>query len=156
MEVGSSFWRRFALMMAGVLGMGVFISLLLEVGYGTDTCSFMNSSIATSLTVGLGPVMVCLNIALFIPQLLWGRRMIGVGTLANMTLIGFTSDLCTLLWGSTLPSWLFTSQPWRSFVFVVALPLFLLCAAIYMNADLGLAPFDAIPAMVSRKAKLPF
>lgn len=156
MEVGSSFWRRFTLMMAGVLGMGVFISLLLEVGYGTDTCSFMNSSIATSLTVGLGPVMVCLNIALFIPQLLWGRRMIGVGTLASMTLIGFTSDLCTLLWDSTLPSWLFTSQPWRSFVFVVALPLFLLCAAVYMNADLGLAPFDAIPTMVSRKAKLPF
>lgn len=73
-----------------------------------------------------------------------------------MTLIGFTSDLCSLLWDSTLPSWLFTSQPWRSFVFVVALPLFLLCAAVYMNADLGLAPFDAIPTMVSRKSKLPF
>ena len=25
-----------------------------------------------------------------------------------------------------------------------------------MNADLGLAPFDAIPTMVSRKSKLPF
>lgn len=25
-----------------------------------------------------------------------------------------------------------------------------------MNADLGLAPFDAIPTLVSRKSKLPF
>ena len=153
---GRSFWRRFALMMAGVLGMGVFISLLLEVGYGTDTCSFMNSSIATSLTVGLGPVMVCLNIALFIPQLLFGRKMIGVGTLANMTLIGYTSDFCTMLERKYLPEEMFTLQPYRTITFTVSLILFLFFVALYMNSDMGLAPFDSIATIVASASNIPF
>ena len=122
--------------------MGVFLSLLLKAGYGTDTSSFMNSSIASRLDLPLGPVMICVNTFLFIVQLIWGRSLIVIGTVANMTLIGFTSDFCTGIWQTYLPDMLFTAQPERIIIFIIALAGFLISAALYMNSESGLAPYD--------------
>ena len=151
-----SFRKRFCAMLAGVLGMGIFISLLLAVGYGTDTSSFLNSSLSQRLGISLGPVMVTVNIIMFILQLLWGRRLIGIGTICNMCLIGPTADLCGMLLESLLPPGLLLTQPLRALVFIIALALFLICAALYMNSELGLAPYDALPRMASDLTGLPF
>ena len=148
--------RKIMLMFTGVIGMGIFLSFLLGVGYGTDTSSFMNASAASRLNMSLGSVMLTINAILFIPEIIWGRKMIGIGTIANMTLIGYTSDSCTFLEGKYLPSEIFTAQPYRTITFAIALVLFLVSAALYMNAGLGLAPFDAIPAMASEHIPIPF
>lgn len=148
--------KNLILMAAGVFGMGVFLSLLLKAGYGTDTSSFMNSSIASRLDLPLGPVMVCVNALLFIVQLIWGRSLIGIGTVANMTLIGFTSDFCAGIWQTYLPDHIFLAQPERIIIFIIALAGFLISAALYMNSESGLAPYDAIPVMLSSAMHLPF
>ena len=148
--------RKIMLMFTGVIGMGIFLSFLLGVGYGTDTSSFMNASVASRLNMSLGSVMLTINAILFIPEIIWGRKMIGIGTIANMTLIGYTSDFCTFLEGKYLPSKIFTAQPYRTITFAIALVLFLVSAALYMNAGLGLTPFDAIPAMASEHIPIPF
>ena len=156
MKTGRSFWRRTAVMMAGVIGMGICLSLLLKAGYGVDSSSFMNSSIASRLKTDLGPVMLTVNIVLFIPELIAGRSQIGIGTIANMTLIGFISDFCTMLEDKFLQPSLFTEQPYRVIVFASSLALFLAAAALYMNAGLGQAPYDAVPSIISSRTGLPF
>lgn len=143
-------------MFLGVFGMGIFLSFLLKVGYGTDTSSFMNSSIAKRFGISLGLTMICTNIIFLIPQLIWGRKLIGIGTIANMTLIGYTSDFCTMLENRFIPEELFMMQPYRVLIFIVALALFIISAALYMNAGMGLAPFDSIPTMVSQYLPIPF
>ena len=82
--------------------------------------------------------------------------MIGIGTIANMVLIGYISDLCRMLEAEYLPAMLFTAQPYRTLTFSIALLLFLISVALYMNADMGLAPFDSIPQMVASSSRLPF
>ena len=136
--------------------MGVFLSFLLGVGYGTDTSAFMNNSLAEYTGLSFGTVMVITNAIFFIPELIWGRKMIGIGTIANMVLIGYISDLCRMLEAEYLPAMLFTAQPYRTLTFSIALLLFLISVALYMNADMGLAPFDAIPKMLSSALHIPF
>ena len=136
--------------------MGICLSLLLKAGYGVDSSSFMNSSIASRLKTDLGPVMLTVNIVLFIPELIAGRSQIGIGTIANMTLIGFISDFCTMLEDKFLQPSLFTEQPYRVIVFASSLALFLAAAALYMNAGLGQAPYDAVPSIISSRTGLPF
>ena len=148
--------RNIALMLTGVVGMGICLSLLLKVGYGTDTSSFMNSSIAARTGITLGTVMVSMNAIQLIVQIIWGRRFIGIGTIVNMTVIGYIADFCTMLEESHLPSFLFSLQPYRSLTFAIALIFFLISAALYMNSETGLAPYDAIPTIISSAAHLPF
>ena len=136
--------------------MGVFLSFLLKVRYGSDTSSFMNTSLAVRFGLSFGTLMVLSNGIQLIPEIIWGRKLIGIGTVANMTIIGYTSDFCTMLEERYLPEIIFTSQPYRSLTFAIALLLFLISAALYMNAGLGLAPFDSILTMVSSHTHLPF
>jgi uncharacterized membrane protein YczE len=151
-KVGS----RVILMMAGIVGMGVFLSFLIEVNYGTDTSSFMNLSIAERFGISFGTCMVLANILFFIPEILFEPKLIHIGTIANMVLIGYISDFCRVLWSHYLPQLLFTVQPYRTITFFVALLPFLVSVALYMNADMGLAPYDAIPAIISHRSHLPF
>ena len=148
--------RNVLLMLIGVAGMGVSLSFLLGVGYGTDTSSFMNSSVAMRTGLSLGIVMVSMNAVQLVAELVWGRHYIGLGTLVNMTAIGFISDFCTYLEEKYLPDFIFTVQPYRTLTFIVALAFFLVSVALYMNADLGQAPFDSISTMVSQHTRLSF
>lgn len=156
MRIDGNTKKRTAIMLIGVAGMGIFLSFLLKVGYGTDTCSFMNAAISARTGISLGTVMVCVNSVLFIAELIWGRKYIGLGTFANMLLLGYISDFCTFLEERYLPEYIFTEQPYRVLIFAGALALFLTSAAVYMNANMGLSPFDAIPTMFSKFTHLPF
>ena len=53
-----NFWKRLAFMLPAVLLMGVFVSILVEVGWGTDPASFMNLNIQNVLGLSLGPTEV--------------------------------------------------------------------------------------------------
>lgn len=143
-------------MLLGVTGMGLFLGLLLKVNYGTETCTFMNASLANRFGITVGTMMVIANIVLFIPQLIWGRKFIGLGTLGNMFLIGPVCDLTTLFADRFAPQFLFQALPYRPLFFVIALVGFLFCAALYMNSGTGLSPFDADSKLLNQLIPLPF
>ena len=154
--MGGEKQKRFITMLLGIMGMGITLSFLLGTGYGTDTSTFMNTSLAAYLGLSFGTVMVCTNAIFFIPEIIWGRKLIGPGTIFNMTLIGYTSDFCTMLERKYLPEEMFTLQPYRTITFTVSLILFLFFVALYMNSDMGLAPFDSIATIVASASKIPF
>ena len=148
--------KRFLIMMTGIVGMGIFLSLLLQVNYGTDTCSFMNSSLSKYFGISFGITMICTNLIFFIPELIWGRKFLGWGTIANMTLIGLISDFCTMIENKFIPAEIFQHTIYRPVIFAAALIPFLFSVALYINADMGQAPYDSIPAIISERVHLPF
>ena len=79
-------------MSIGIFFMGFVLSFLIEVDMGTDPCSFMNVSISERLPISFGTWQLICNILLFIPQILWGRKYIGPGTVFNMVFIGYIAD----------------------------------------------------------------
>jgi uncharacterized membrane protein YczE len=154
--LGPDAGKRFLLMIAGVFGMGFFLSFLIETAYGSDTCTFMNLPLSARFGLSFGTWQLCLNIVMIIGVILMKPKLIGAGTIANMVFIGYISDFFRWVWARTLPEGLFTLQPARSIVFVLALIPFIISIAIYMVADMGLSPFDALPVILCEKLRLRF
>ncbi len=148
--------QRIGLMLAGIIGIGVFISFLIEVNYGTDTCSFMVLALSKRFGISFGTCVMLVNIFLFIPVVLFERKLINIGTIINMFFVGYICDFCRGLWTRYLPQALFTVQPYRTLTFIIALIPLLISVALYMNANLGLVPYDALPTIISHRSHLPF
>lgn len=154
-----NFAKRLAFMLPGVLLMGVFVSILVEIGWGTDPASFMNLNIASLLGWGLGNTEVLVYGLMLVFTFAFGAEMIGFGTLANMILIGYVIDICRWIWKNIGFATVLSEGSFvlRLTIFVVVLLLFVIAAAIYMNAQMGVAPYDAIPNILSGwMPKIPF
>ncbi len=145
------FWTRLVTVVIAVIVMGFALSWLLLVDLGTDPCTFMNCAIAEKIGMSLGNWQALLNVILLVIVIIFGGRNLGFGTLANMFLVGYSIDFFSWLWGMVLPEGLFESWMVRILVLIPALVIFVLAAAVYMNVDMGTAPYDAIPLIISKK-----
>lgn len=154
-----NFAKRLAFMLPAVILMGVFVSILVEIGWGTDPASFMNLNIASTLGWGLGNTEVLVYGLMLVFTFIFGAQMIGFGTLANMILIGYVVDLCRWVWNN-IGFAAFIAQSSlavRIVIFAITLICFVFVAAIYINAQMGVAPYDAMPQIISDWIpKIPF
>ena len=151
------FWGRLFAVVAAVIVMGFALSLLLLVDLGTDPCTLMNVAVAKQIGMTLGNWQALLNTILLVIVVIFGGRNLGFGTLANMFLVGYAIDFFSWMWSRILPEGAFSSWGVRIGVLIPALVIFTLAAAVYMDMDMGTAPYDAIPFIVSKYLpKVPF
>lgn len=146
--------RRILGMIAGVVIIGVGIAVFKFSHLGNDSISALNLRIAELSGLPFSIENVLMNLCLFVPQLIWGRRYIGLGTIINSFCIGFivtfTSDVMAAAFGTadTLPVQLF----WVAVgVLVVAFG-----CSLYQTADLGVAPYDALSLMMADRLPVPY
>ena len=86
----------------------------------------------------LGGYQLLSNLVLFIPMLIWGRKYIGVGSVANMAFTGYAIQYFA---GVITP--LVPDEPapvLKMILFVMGICVFALGASLYMTAALGTAP----------------
>ena len=146
--------RRILGMIAGVVVIGVGIAVFKFSHLGNDSISALNLRIAELSGLSFSIENVLMNLCLFVPQLIWGRRYIGLGTIINSFCIGFivtfTGEVMTAAFGTanTLPVQLF----WVAVgVLVVAFG-----CSLYQTADLGVAPYDALSLMMADRLPVPY
>ena len=155
-----NFWKKFTIMFIAILLMGFFLSFLIEVGWGTDPATFMNYNLASTFNLSFGNWQMICNTLMFIVMLVFNRKLFGFGTICNWVLIGYTADFFNWLWERIGFHALIASG--ENFmlnltVFVVAIACFIIVAAVYMNADMGLSPYDGIPKIISQHLpKIPY
>ncbi|MGN0240492.1 MAG: YitT family protein [Candidatus Weimeria sp.] len=136
---------------------GFFLSFLVNANFGTDPASFLSLSVNARTGIPFGTLQLSLNAVLFAPMLIFSRtRYLGVGTIANMTLIGYSSDLNRFIMANVFPDGFFTLLPVRIVFLITGLIGFIICCAIYMNLSAGLSPYDSIPNIVRDHTGLPF
>ena len=145
------FCKRVLLTLISVLFMGISLSVLKLLDLGMDSFTYMNVSIANKAGWSLGNWQLCLNVVMFIPVILWGKKHLGIGTIFNMVLVGYTVDFCTRIWELVDLKSILAGQVVRYIVMLPVLAVFIFAAAVYMSTDLGTAPFDALPMMISEK-----
>lgn len=152
------FKKRLIVMNIGVFLMGLFLSFLIKVNLGTDPCTFMNLTLSKYFGISFGNWQLIINSCLFIIVILFGRKFIGFGTIANMVFIGYIADFFCWLWDKTIPEYIFTVFPYRAIVFALALFLFIIAVSFYINANMGVSPYDAMPQIISERVlkKVPF
>ncbi len=144
-------WKIVIVTLISVILMGLALSLLNLVNLGTDPFTYMNLKISECLGISFGNWQVFLNIIMFIPVILWARDQIGIGTIFNMILVGYSIEFFSWLWSLLSIDSMIQSLAVRCIVMIPALIIFIFAAATYMSAGLGTAPYDAIPFLVSNK-----
>lgn len=145
-----NFTKRLAIVVLAVITMGFALSWLVRVDMGIDPCTSLNLAVSAKLGVSLGSWQAFFNCILFIFVAVWGREYIGFGMLANMFLVGYAVDFFSWLWDKILPAGLFDSMTVRIAVLFPALAVFIVAVAVYIDVELGTAPYDAIPAMIQK------
>ena len=143
--------RRVAVLVASNILMGLGVAIFNSVGFGVDPCSTFSMGLSIWTGIRYGTCQLLMNLALFIPVLLLDASRIGLGTLANMVLVGYSADFFM-----TLISRLFTPAsplPVRLVWFGVGLLVFLPAVALYVTVDLGVAPYDAGSQILAAKAR---
>lgn len=152
--------QRIILVIIGVFCMGFGLYWLDHIKFGTDSWSTFNLAISRKISVDYGTTIFVTNVLLFIAVLLWGRREIGIGTVANMVIVGYAKDFFEWLFSEVfvIPGTFFEPMLNRCLVLLPGLIWFVFFAAVYMAVDLGTSPYDAVPNILSRRVfkKIPF
>ncbi|MBR5712227.1 MAG: hypothetical protein IKX54_01395 [Lachnospiraceae bacterium] len=134
-----------------VFGMGLFLSFLIKCDLGTDPCTFMNRSTAQRIGLSFGTWQLIVNVVMLAIVFAFKRSLIGFGTVFNMVLVGYYADFFCWLWNRCIPGEAFTRTASRWGIFLVALLCFIISAAVYINADMGVAPYDGLPIILTEK-----
>ncbi len=151
MTITKSWIKTFCLMLVSVIMMGFGVSLLVLTRMGTDPCSAMNYGIARTIGISFGNYQLLFNVILLLLVIIGNRRLIGTGTIGNMVVVGYAADFFSWIWSNVchIPADLpFTI---RITILIPTLLLFVTAAACYMNSGHGMAPYDAVPFMISEK-----
>lgn len=145
--------RRVVVLFLTVVVMGVCVAILDQLGFGTDPCSVLNLGMSRLIGWSFGNYQLVFNLVLIaIILLLKEARRIGLGTLANMVVVGYAADFTTWIINMVHPLAGETLLV-RLIVFVPTIVVFMVAVAFYMVVDLGVAPYDALPQIISARVK---
>ena len=145
--------RRVAVLLLSVMMMGVCVAVFDQLGFGTDPCSVMNLAVSRLIGWSFGNWQLLVNAAMLALIICLGEaRRIGLGTLANMAVVGYTADAALWVLNHTHP---LTDETLlvKLMVFVPTMAAFLVAVAFYIVADLGVAPYDAMPQIIAGRQK---
>lgn len=151
------FGLRCIMVVIAVIFQGFGVYWLKNLQFGTDPCAVLNYGISEKTGLSFGTTLFIYNCILFIAVVFLKIKEIGVGTLANMVLVGYSADFFNWFFGKILPTDFFEPFKTRAIILIPALTLFVIAAATYMAVDLGQSPYDSMPVIISdHLPKLPF
>ncbi len=153
--------RRIPVLLLSVIVMGVCVEVFTRLDVGTDPCTVFNAAFSQNVLgwKGIGTWQLLLNVILLIGLFfLKELKRIGLGSVANMVLVGYSKDAAEWLFdrlGVLTPGSFGLGTLIPCFIGVTA--VFLVAVAFYMVVELGTAPYDAVPQVISaRLPKVPF
>lgn len=143
------FGLRVFWVIVGNIMMGLALSVLMKLNLGTDSYSCFATGFSRLLHLSYGNGQLIAQLIMIVLVLIYGREMIGIGTVVNMVFIGYIADF-----GSYLLSLFVRPESWsiplvRFGSLGPAMIVFVSGAALYMAVDLGMSPFDALPFIIS-------
>lgn len=136
-------------MSIGVFFQGVSVGLLVCTNMGTDP--FTTACLAFAAKMGwlLGSAELLVNGLMFLLVLWQDKSRIGPGTLANMICVGYVADFTQWVLHKLavpMPQTVTARLLWM----IPALAVFVVAASLYMTAELGTAPYDAMSFVLAR------
>ena len=146
--------KKILICFIAVFGMGFFLSFLLMCKLGNDPCTFMNKSVSEKIGMSFGNYQLIVNIVMLCVVLIFNRKLIGFGTLFNMILIGYYADFFCWVWRKVIPASIFTTPLSRWIIFILSLLFFIISVAVYISVEMGVAPYDGIPLIITEKLKM--
>ena len=126
-----------------------------RIQFGTDPASVLNLGVANKLHMLLGTYQMLFYGALLIVVMAMRQwEFIGLGSIANMVLVGYSKDLFDVIFSAlNILNRDAMGMTERICWLVPTLGVFMVAVAFYMVVELGSGPYDAIPQIISKHVK---
>ena len=147
---------RAAFMLLGILLIGICVTCYRLSEFGVDPFSGMNLGISGFIGWSFGNWQLVANILILVVVFFTVRHLIGPGTVINMVGVGYTADF--LCWVVLDVLKVEMTPPLRILALCLGTLFASLGVALYMIADMGLAPYDSVALIIEKltKGKVPF
>lgn len=146
--------KKFTMILIGVLILGIGVALCNVIGLGVDPFAAMNIGISKTISIPLGISQMSLNILMFIALYKLSKQLMGLGTFFNMIGLGYVVEFFSNIYSKfiIIPDNLFL----KFTLLCVAFIIIGIGLSLYYTANLGLAPYDCLPIILSEKTKFEF
>ena len=147
---------RAAFMLLGILLIGIFVTCYRLREFGVDPFRGMNRGSSGFIGWSFGNWQLVANILILVVVFFTVRHLIGPGTVINMVGVGYTADF--LCWVVLDVLKVEMTLPLRILALCLGTLFASLGVALYMIADMGLAPYDSVALIIEKltKGKVPF
>lgn len=136
------------MMLFGILLIGLSVSFFRLSAFGVDPFTCMNLGVSGFVHLSFGTWQLIVNIALLLLVFFTMRSSIGLGTIVNMVCVGYIADfVCWLI--SSMGDGDF-SLPIKVLLLVAGTALLCAGIAIYMTAEMGIAPYDTVAKILEQ------
>ncbi len=146
--------RRFFGMLAGVCLCGLGISVFKLAAMGNDAYSALVFALSARFPIGFGTMLLLINALFFLGECIWGRQMIGLGTVVNWLCVGYVADFFSETLFVCVPAEL--ALPVRGMLMLAGVCILCLGGSMYQTADVGIAPYDALSLIMAERLPLKY
>jgi uncharacterized membrane protein YczE len=141
---------RIILAIIGITILSTGLSFMRYAVLGVDPITCLNIGIAKQLGISFGTWVLIMCFILLIGIFIFDKSKIGFGTIYLMVTSGYTSDIVLNLINKIKFMEIFSLEI-RIITFLFGLLMVFLGAAIYIETNMGLSPYDAVAIIISEK-----
>lgn len=146
--------RRIAGMVLGNIILGIGIAVFRTSLLGNDPYSAMLMAGADHLPIPYSTLILIVNAAIFVAEILWGKHFIGIGTFVNWFLLGYVASFFIGVFEVLqIPQ---RGMPVRLLTVAAGVLIVSLGVSLYQTSDLGIAPYDSLSIIISEHCPLPY
>ena len=140
--------KRLIMCVIGVFLSGVAAGIFGFTAFGMDPFQVFAHGLWGLTPISFGTFYVILNGILLVFMFFFNRRMIGLGTLINLFLLGYVVEYTDVILDKIFPS---PSFALRVILMILALVLASFASSLYFVADMGVSAYDWIALTISQK-----
>lgn len=143
--------KKVTFMLIGIVLIGMCVAAYRMSGFGVDPFTCMNLGISGFNGMLFGTWQLIVNVILLVVVFFTVRHCIGVGTIINMICVGYIADF--LCWIMQDKIGFTTTLPIQIGFLVIGTLFASFGCAMYMAAELGIAPYDSVAFIITKVTK---
>ena len=140
--------KRIVLCVIGVIVCGIAVGFFKFSAFGVDPFTSAMCGLDVTLPIEYGMLYIIANAVLLLFSLIFDRRMIGLGTIVNLFLVGYLAQYTELFLRSILSP---ESLVARIICLIIGVLALSFSAGLYVPADLGVSTYDAVALIMANK-----
>ena len=148
-------WKYVIVMCIGNIVLGLGIAIFKLSGLGNDPFSGMVMALSERVGMEYALFLVVLNLLIFVVEVIFGRKLIGIGTFVNALLLGYV----VTFFYNILMAWTGGPDQMVQRVLIVCLGVIIssLGVSMYQYPDQGVAPYDSLSLIMAKRwPKIPY
>ncbi len=142
-------WGRLLVMVVGNIFLGLGVAVFKLSGLGNDPYSGMVMALSDCVGMAYANFLVLINLAVFVIEIIFGRKFIGAGTVVNALFLGYivTFFYNLLSNGIGIPEVMWQ----RLIVVCIGVVVCSFGVSMYQTPDVGAAPYDSMSLIMAMR-----